>query len=596
MLLKLPSLGLIRKKRKLVAIAILLTTLLFYIVHHSASTTELSFSNWRNQSKVNKNIGSTNRKNRKGNIASSLKTKDDFYAALFNGIAKCKPSNPILRNLAPVDDCDLSNISGDTTNEEELEKLSYKYLSHCYPITKNQIEELRKNHEKFVDILHTTLDISDALFNKIYPNEKGIVTIGGGRFSVLAFTNIKVLREIGNTLPVEVFIPPQDEDGEEEFCENFLPKMNAKCVFVKDVLPPLYASNLIMKSYQIKIYSLLFSSFKHTLFLDSDNFALKNLDKVFDYSPYPETGMILWPDIWRRATAPVFYKIADIPIDLNQRVRYGADDISPPKRYRPSMTPEESVIELTERVPLHDLKGTIPDVSTESGQIMVNKKTHLKTLLLAAYYNFYGPSWYYRMFSQGTAGEGDKETFIAAAAALGNSWYQVKSPVGFDGYWPHDGGFMGIMLMQHDFKEDYEHYKDAAKFVSEHRGDFDKYKDDYKVSDDFYKSLLKTSTVGFMFGHNSFFKYDPLDLYKENKYLDEYGNHVRGLRQVQDIMKFDIELFSFSSLFEVLCLKEGTPDGIQFAYYREAQTTNIWDDVCVYLQTRVEYLRETTEY
>ncbi|KAK7679537.1 Golgi alpha-1,2- mannosyltransferase [Cerrena zonata] len=42
------------------------------------------------------------------------------------------------------------------------------------------------------------------------------------------------------------------------------------------------------------------------------------------------------------------------------------------------------------------------------------------------YYNYYGPDYYYPLLSQGAAGEGDKETFIAAAHKLKLPYYQVK--------------------------------------------------------------------------------------------------------------------------------------------------------------------------
>lgn len=42
------------------------------------------------------------------------------------------------------------------------------------------------------------------------------------------------------------------------------------------------------------------------------------------------------------------------------------------------------------------------------------------------YYNTYGPDYYYPLLSQGAAGEGDKETFIAAAHKLNLPYYQVQ--------------------------------------------------------------------------------------------------------------------------------------------------------------------------
>ena len=80
-----------------------------------------------------------------------------------------------------------------------------------------------------------------------------------------------------------------------------------------------------------------------------------------------------------------------------------------------------------EEVPFHDLQGSIAELSTESGQLIINKHTHGKTILLALYYNFYGPNLFYKLFSLGEQGEGDKDTFVAAAVVTRQDYYQVKS-------------------------------------------------------------------------------------------------------------------------------------------------------------------------
>ncbi|GMF65764.1 unnamed protein product [[Candida] boidinii] len=96
----------------------------------------------------------------------------------------------------------------------------------------------------------------------------------------------------------------------------------------------------------------------------------------------------------------------------------------------------------------HDFKGTIPNPTSESGMVMVNKIEHAETLLLILYYNIYGPDFYYPMITQGGAGEGDKDTFIAAAYALNKKVYQVKQGMSFIGY--HEDGFHSKALGQWD--------------------------------------------------------------------------------------------------------------------------------------------------
>lgn len=79
-----------------------------------------------------------------------------------------------------------------------------------------------------------------------------------------------------------------------------------------------------------------------------------------------------------------------------------------------------------QKVSYHDLEGTPPESSSESGQLLVNKKKNIASLMLALYYNYYGENFYYALFGQGQAGEGDKDTFLNANHVLGLPYYHVK--------------------------------------------------------------------------------------------------------------------------------------------------------------------------
>ena len=55
-------------------------------------------------------------------------------------------------------------------------------------------------------------------------------------------------------------------------------------------------------------------------------------------------------------------------------------------------------------------------------------------MLMTLYYNIFGPEIYYKLFSLGALGEGDKDTFAAAALACGEKYYQVASSIRTLGY------------------------------------------------------------------------------------------------------------------------------------------------------------------
>ena len=69
---------------------------------------------------------------------------------------------------------------------------------------------------------------------------------------------------------------------------------------------------------------------------------------------------------------------------------------------------------------------------------------------MTLYYNIFGPEIYYKLFSLGALGEGDKDTFAAAALACGEKYYQVASSIRTLGYFDTTpgGGFHGIAMAQ----------------------------------------------------------------------------------------------------------------------------------------------------
>lgn len=515
----------------------------------------------------------------------TVSIRHDFYHKLFKALLSCQPSErPDIESFRDINKCQSGDIQFNPA--EVYKKGSYENLNSCFHLTEDQLHDLKTKHAQYVDIILQNLEVPDDLIDVLFPNDEGIVTIGGGRFSVISLGMIETLRDKGSTLPVEVIIPPADE-GEDDYCNNVLPKLNAKCVYFSDVLPKDSIGKFQIKRYQYKVIGLLISSFKKILFVDADNFPLANVDDIFEKPIFKETGLIIWPDIWRRVTAPDFYEVANIDINLNHRVRYLGDDVSPISRYQSIVSPPNLFTE----VPLHDLEGAIPDPTSESGQIVVDKVAHLSTLLLATYYNVH-ESWYYKMLSQGTSGEGDKETFIAAAHALKNPYYQVRTRIDFDGFFDHTGAYHGVALYQHDFQQDYEQHERAKQFVEDNMNKYAPYDPSYNVHDDFYDKLMKLpngESIDALFAHAGLHKFDPFDLAKDRIYMDEDGKHFRGFQHLDVSKGFDIELFNFKVYENSLC----TDKPIHFKYYAEKMKTAEWSSMCQYLNERVNFLQAT---
>ena len=244
------------------------------------------------------------------------------------------------------------------------------------------------------------------------PDTKGLVTTAGGSYLPVLVVSLRMLRRTGSKLPVEVFLATHDE-YEENICDKVLPSLNAKCIVMTDIINAVPGMVKIEK-YQLKPFAMIFSSFEEILFLDADAFPISKPETLFQNEPFKSTKMVTWPDFWASSASPFYHEISS-----------------------------QQLVSMTERQ------------STESGELLISKKTHLRTLLLCTYYNFWGPTHYYRLLSQGAAGEGDKETFITAAAALGEPFYQVSEPICAIGH-RTEAGLAGSAMVQFNPIEDYK--------------------------------------------------------------------------------------------------------------------------------------------
>lgn len=239
------------------------------------------------------------------------------------------------------------------------------------------------------------------------PGTRGVVSTAGDAYLPVFVSTLRMLRRTGSTLPVELYMKDSSE-YEKQICDNVLPELNARCLVLSDVV-----GKDSIAHFQLKIFAVLFSSFEEIIWMDADCFPLYKPEILLDSEPFTSTGLVTWPDFWGSAVSPIYFKITHQPV--------------------PPMTARQS---------------------SEAGVFLVSKKTHFLTLLLAAYYNYYGPSYYFRLLSQGAPGEGDKETFIQAASAVGEPFYTVSERVQAIGHATSDD-VSGSAMVQTDPIEDH---------------------------------------------------------------------------------------------------------------------------------------------
>lgn len=269
---------------------------------------------------------------------------------------------------------------------------------------------LQQAHDQFVRAIHTS-----GIYSAHTPSTSGIVSSAGRTYLPLFVISLRMLRRTGSTLPVELFMKDGSE-YEPRICDEVLPRYNARCVVLSDIMQDSQqgASAVNIEHYQLKVFAVLLSSFENVIWMDSDGFPLYAPDMLLRREPFASTGLVTWPDYWASTTSPLYYNIS--------------------RQAVPPMTTRQS---------------------SETGVFLISKRIHFSTLLLAAYYNYYGPSHYFTLLSQGAPGEGDRETFIQAAAALHRPFHTVSEPVTPIGHRKDDGDISGSAMVQSDPEEDY---------------------------------------------------------------------------------------------------------------------------------------------
>ncbi|KAH3688031.1 hypothetical protein WICPIJ_000980 [Wickerhamomyces pijperi] len=286
-----------------------------------------------------------------------------------------------------------------------------------YEEESTKLENLKEVHSKVWEYIQN-LNPKDIV--SASSRSRGIVILGGGKYSIMSLLSIESLRHQGSELPIELMIPTRAE-YDPYLCETLLlSRLKGRCLVLEDLIGSELWKQLDIKSYQLKSLSLMISSFNELIYLDSDNIPTRNIDLWLDAEPYTSKGFVTWPDFWSRGTSRWFYDVAGITVDRGVRVREGRWELPEP------VSVSE---EVSSKTPFHELKGTISDPSTESGCMLINKTTHLKTLLLSLFYNTYGPAVFYELISQGQWGQGDKETFSLASLKAGEPIWQVRSKI-----------------------------------------------------------------------------------------------------------------------------------------------------------------------
>lgn len=207
-----------------------------------------------------------------------------------------------------------------------------------------------------------------------YPGQRGrgIVVVGGGRYFVSAYVTIRVLRHVGCRLPIELWHLRGEVSPRRR---RLLAPFGVRCRDA-DALTARHPFRFLdhwWQGWQLKAYALLHTRFREVLLLDADCYPVRNPEILFDWQDYREHGAVFWPDVYPDVS------------------RYGLDPFA------------------VLGIPFEAGLGT------ESGQLLIDRRSCWGPLNLAAHYNAQADYVYHLVY-------GDKDTFPLAWKRLGRSF------------------------------------------------------------------------------------------------------------------------------------------------------------------------------
>lgn len=122
-----------------------------------------------------------------------------------------------------------------------------------------------------------------------------VIAAGGTRLSINAWVNLRLLRDHGCQLPIEMWYL-----GDKEFSQgyaNLVEPYDVTLVNAHDYLDKHPHGQL--RGWELKPYAIAHSRFAEVMFLDADNTTTRDPTYLLDDARYREVGTMFWPDFGR---------------------------------------------------------------------------------------------------------------------------------------------------------------------------------------------------------------------------------------------------------------------------------------------------------
>ena len=121
---------------------------------------------------------------------------------------------------------------------------------------------------------------------------RGVVIPGGGpRYFPSAWICIRMLRDVGCALPIELWHVGDELDAE---TRALVEPFGVTCIDAAQIESR--HPHRFLNGWPLKSFALLHSGFREVLFLDADNMPLCDPSYLFDAPEYVEAGSVFWPD------------------------------------------------------------------------------------------------------------------------------------------------------------------------------------------------------------------------------------------------------------------------------------------------------------
>lgn len=221
-------------------------------------------------------------------------------------------------------------------------------------------------------------------------SDRGIVMcIGGLSYYTCGLITIRILRQIGCTLPIEAWYKGN------ELSDEVIDELGGYNVVCRDFNEVDHAG---LSGVALKPLAVLKSRFKEICFIDSDNICIKDPASLFDLPGYRQYGAVFWPDYWKTGAENPIWKI------VKHRYKEG---------------PEQ-----------------------ESGQLLIDKERCWREINLSVHFNSLSHIYHKILW-------GDKDTFRFAWMALKTPFAMIEKELATCGY-RDNGQFLGTTMVQHD--------------------------------------------------------------------------------------------------------------------------------------------------